>query len=109
MGTMVSNAEAIDGIAGMSNGTTSNLKPFLPFGTRAIFQAASVLYFAYIGFDAVATMAEETKNPSRDIPIGLVGSMTIVTALYCLMALTLSMLQPYTQIDPKAGFSVAFE
>ncbi|KAH7291872.1 hypothetical protein KP509_29G039300 [Ceratopteris richardii] len=95
-------------IAGFVHAEPSNLIPFLPFGVRGIFKAASVLFFAYIGFDAVATMAEETKNPGRDIPIGLLGSMVITTTLYCLMALTLSMLQPYTLIDPNAAFALAF-
>ncbi|KAJ6298287.1 hypothetical protein OIU76_019436 [Salix suchowensis] len=56
----------------------------------------------------VATMAEETKNPSRDIPIGLVGSMSIITVVYCLMALALTGMVKYTEIDPNAAFSVAF-
>lgn len=54
-------------------------------------------------------MAEETKNPSRDIPIGLIGSMSIITVIYCLMALSLTMMQSYTEIDPDAAYSVAFE
>jgi APA family basic amino acid/polyamine antiporter len=56
----------------------------------------------------VATMAEETKNPSRDIPIGLVGSMSIITVIYCLMAMALTGMVKYTEIDPNAAFSVAF-
>lgn len=95
-------------IAGLVQAQPSNLKPFLPFGVRGIFKAASVLFFAYLGFDAVATLAEETKDPGRDIPIGLLGSMIITTILYCLMALTLSMMQKYTDIDPNAAFSLAF-
>ncbi|MCO5561953.1 hypothetical protein L7F22_015579 [Adiantum nelumboides] len=96
-------------IAGLVHAEPSNLTPFLPFGVRGIFKAASVLFFAYLGFDAVATMAEETKNPGKDIPIGLLGSMIITTVLYCLMALTLSMMQPFTEIDPNAPFSLAFK
>ena len=95
-------------VAGLSKAEPSNLTPFLPFGVRGVFKAASVLFFAYIGFDAVATMAEETKNPGRDIPIGLLGSMFITTVLYSLMALTLSMMQKYTDIDPDAPFTLAF-
>ncbi|KAI5065269.1 hypothetical protein GOP47_0019964 [Adiantum capillus-veneris] len=96
-------------IAGLVHAEPANLTPFLPFGVRGIFKAASVLFFAYLGFDAVATMAEETKNPGKDIPIGLLGSMIITTVLYCLMALTLSMMQPRTAIDPNAPFSLAFK
>ncbi|KAL9147553.1 hypothetical protein ABFS82_13G180000 [Erythranthe guttata] len=54
-------------------------------------------------------MAEETKNPGRDIPIGLVGSMVLTTAIYCLMAIALTMMQPYTTIDVNAPFSMAFK
>ncbi|KAI9197792.1 hypothetical protein LWI28_004613 [Acer negundo] len=96
-------------IAGFAHADTSNMKPFLPFGTPGIFKAAAVVYFAYGGFDNIATMAEETKNPSRDIPIGLLGSMSITTVIYCLMALSLTMMQKYTDIDPDAAYSVAFQ
>ncbi|XP_061366314.1 cationic amino acid transporter 5 [Gastrolobium bilobum] len=96
-------------IAGFAHANTSNLTPFLPHGAQGVFQAAAILYFAYGGFDSIATMAEETKKPSRDIPIGLIGSMSIITVIYCLMALSLSMMQKYTDIDTDAAFSVAFE
>ncbi|KAJ6347163.1 hypothetical protein OIU76_003789 [Salix suchowensis] len=96
-------------IAGFAHANPSNLKPFLPFGAKGVFQAAAIVYFAYGGFDNIATMAEETKNPSRDIPIGLLGSMSIITVIYCLMALTLSMMQKYTEIDTGAAYSVAFQ
>ncbi|KAK1410899.1 hypothetical protein QVD17_37441 [Tagetes erecta] len=96
-------------IAGFSNADVSNMKPFMPFGVEGVFRAAAIVYFAYGGFDAIATMAEETKNPSRDIPLGLLGSMSIITVIYCLMALSLTMMQKYTDIDPNAPYSVAFE
>ncbi|KAI3794718.1 hypothetical protein L1987_37353 [Smallanthus sonchifolius] len=96
-------------IAGFSNADVSNMKPFTPFGVEGVFRAAAIVYFAYGGFDAIATMAEETKNPSRDIPIGLLGSMSIITVIYCLMALSLTMMQKYTDINPNAAYSVAFE
>lgn len=66
-------------IAGFSHGKASNLTPFLPFGAKGIFQAAAIVYFAYGGFDTIATMAEETRNPSRDIPLGLLGSMSCIS------------------------------
>ncbi|VFQ85457.1 unnamed protein product [Cuscuta campestris] len=84
-------------------------RPFMPFGPRGVFKAAAVLYFAYVGFDAVSTMAEETKNPAKDIPIGLVGSMVITTTIYCLLAVTLCMMQKYDTIDANAPFSIAFK
>lgn len=96
-------------IAGLCKADTSNYTPFAPNGVRGIFKSSAVLFFAYIGFDAVSTMAEETKNPGRDIPIGLVGSMSITTLAYCLLAVTLCLMQKYTDIDKDAPFSVAFE
>ncbi|KAG1368408.1 cationic amino acid transporter 1-like [Cocos nucifera] len=96
-------------IAGLTKADSKNLKPFTPYGVRGIFKASAVLFFAYVGFDAVSTMAEETKNPARDIPIGLVGSMSITTLAYCTLALTLCLMQPYKSIDVNAAFSVAFK
>ncbi|CAL5346404.1 unnamed protein product [Camellia sinensis] len=96
-------------IAGLIKAETKNYVDFAPFGPRGVFQASAVLFFAYVGFDAVSTMAEETKNPARDIPIGLVGSMVITTTVYCLLAVTLCLMQPYASIDPDAPFSVAFQ
>ncbi|KAI4390171.1 hypothetical protein MLD38_002310 [Melastoma candidum] len=95
-------------VVGFSHANPSNLIPFFPNGSGGVFTAAAVVYWSYTGFDMVATMAEETKNPSRDIPIGLTGSMTVITAIYCLMALALTMMQKYTEIDRNAAYSVAF-
>jgi APA family basic amino acid/polyamine antiporter len=95
-------------IAGLTKAKTANYENFTPFGLHGMVDASAVLFFAYVGFDAVATMAEETKNPGRDIPIGLVGSMTITTILYCLLAVTLCLMQNYKDIDVHAPFSVAF-
>ncbi|KAF8028294.1 hypothetical protein BT93_E1026 [Corymbia citriodora subsp. variegata] len=96
-------------VAGLTKAKASNYTPFAPHEARGIFTASAVLFFAYVGFDAVSTMAEETKNPARDIPIGLVGSMVVTTIAYCLMVITLCLMQPYTQIDKDAPFSVAFQ
>ncbi|XXG61611.1 hypothetical protein AAC387_Pa05g0180 [Persea americana] len=96
-------------IAGFMHANTDNLTPFLPYGAEGVFRAAAIVYFAYGGFDNIATMAEETRNPSRDIPLGLLGSMSIITVIYCLMALSLSMMQSYTQIDVNAAYSIAFQ
>ncbi|CAK8578713.1 unnamed protein product [Lathyrus sativus] len=95
-------------IAGLSKAKIENYSTFTPFGFHGMVSASAVLFFAYVGFDAVATMAEETKNPARDIPIGLVGSMTITTLLYCLLATTLCLMQNYKDVDTNAPFSVAF-
>lgn len=96
-------------IVGFVHSDWANLTPFFPEGAEGVFQAAAVVYWSYTGFDMVATMAEETKNPSRDIPIGLVGSMSVITVLYCLMALALTMMVKYTEIDVNAAYSVAFD
>ncbi|KAK7270861.1 hypothetical protein RJT34_26347 [Clitoria ternatea] len=95
-------------VIGFVHGKSSNLTPFLPYGVGGVFNAAAVVYWSYTGFDMVATMAEETKNPSRDIPIGLVGSMVLITVIYCLMSLSLVTMVKYSEIDVDAAFSVAF-
>ncbi|HEY6916258.1 MAG TPA: amino acid permease, partial [Allosphingosinicella sp.] len=63
-----------------------NFEPFLPLGTAGVFGAAASIFFAYVGFDAVSTAAEETKNPQRNVPIGLIGSLVICTIFYMLVA-----------------------
>ncbi|CAA7404425.1 unnamed protein product [Spirodela intermedia] len=82
---------------------------FLPYGIGGVFNGAAMVYLSYIGYDAVATMAEEVETPTRDIPIGVSGSVAIVTLLYCLVASSLSMLVPYDAIDEESPFSAAFE
>ncbi|XP_057971348.1 cationic amino acid transporter 1 [Malania oleifera] len=96
-------------VAGFTKADLKNYTPFAPFGARGIFQASAVLFFAYVGFDAVATMAEETKNPARDIPIGLVGSMALTTLIYCVLAVTLCLMQSYKYVNVDAPYSVAFQ
>ncbi|KAL4342608.1 hypothetical protein GQ457_08G006500 [Hibiscus cannabinus] len=96
-------------VFGFIHAKTSNLEPFFPYGVKGVFEAAAVVYWSYTGFDMVANMAEETKKPTRDIPIGLVGSMSGITVVYCLMALALTMMVKYTEIDINAAYSVAFE
>ncbi|XWS10232.1 hypothetical protein CRYUN_Cryun39dG0057700 [Craigia yunnanensis] len=95
-------------IFGFIHAKTSNLKPFFPYGVEGVFRAAAVVYWSYTGFDLVANMAEETKKPSRDIPIALIGSMSGITVV-CLMALALTMMVKYSEIDVNAAYSVAFE
>src|SRR5579859_192995 len=65
---------------------TANFQPFLPTGSFGVFGAAASIFFAYVGFDAVSTAAEETKNPQRNVPIGLIGSLLICTLFYLLVA-----------------------
>ncbi|KAK2634279.1 hypothetical protein Ddye_029071 [Dipteronia dyeriana] len=82
---------------------------FFPNGASGVFNGAAMVYLSYIGYDAVSTMAEEVRNPVKDIPIGVSGSVIIVTILYCLMAASMSMLIPYDMIETEAPFSAAFK
>jgi len=85
----------------------SNWHPFFPGGVRGVWTGASLIFFAYIGFDAVSTAAEECKNPGRDMPRGILGSLMICTILYVAAALVLSGMIPYTKLrgvaDPLAA------
>jgi len=85
-----------------------NWDPFLPFGMPGVFQGAAYIFFAYIGFDSVSTHAEEAKNPQRDVPIGIIVSLTLCTLLYVLVALVLTGMVPYDQIDVDAPVARAF-
>jgi APA family basic amino acid/polyamine antiporter len=78
------------------------------FGVLGVFTAAAVVFFAYIGFDIVATAAEETRNPRRDLPIGIIGSLAICTALYVAVSLVVVGMQPYSRLDVDAPLAEAF-
>jgi APA family basic amino acid/polyamine antiporter len=87
-----------------------NWTPFAPFGFEGIITGAATVFFAYIGFDAVATAAEEVKRPQRDVPIGIIASLTVCTMLYIIVALILTGMVPYSQLnvsDPVA-FALQF-
>jgi len=86
-----------------------NWIPFTPYGINGIFNGASVVFFAYIGFDCVANCSEECKNPHRDLPLGIVGSLVIVTALYCSVALVVTGMESYLEIDTGAPLAKAFD
>ncbi|XP_057978861.1 cationic amino acid transporter 6, chloroplastic [Malania oleifera] len=81
---------------------------FAPFGVSGVFNGAAMVYMSYIGYDAVSTMAEEVRNPVKDIPVGVTGSVMLVTVLYCLMAASMCKLLPYDLINMQAPFSAAF-
>ncbi|KAK4337723.1 hypothetical protein RND71_042210 [Anisodus tanguticus] len=89
-------------------GDQNHASGFFPFGASGVFNGAAMVYLSYIGYDAVSTMAEEVRNPVKDIPVGVSGSVILVAVLYCLMAASMSMLLPYDMIDPDAPFSGAF-
>ncbi|KAK8957433.1 hypothetical protein KSP39_PZI001585 [Platanthera zijinensis] len=82
---------------------------FSPYGIGGVFNGAAAVYLSYIGYDAVSTMAEEVSNPARDIPMGVSGSVAVVTLLYCLMAASMAMLVPYDAIEVESPFSAAFK
>ena len=79
------------------------------FGVLGVISAASVVFFAYIGFDVVATTAEEARNPQRDLPKGILGSLAICTLLYVAVALVITGMVPYDKIDPSAALATAFK
>ncbi|KAJ9048245.1 hypothetical protein DSO57_1036990 [Entomophthora muscae] len=94
----------------------SNWEPFFPpaqtdyyghFGTMGIFKGASVLFFCYVGFDAVATTALEAKNPKRDLPIGIISSLTISTLLYIAVALVMCGIASYTELNVAQPITIA--
>ena len=77
------------------------------YGVAGVVAGAAVVFFAFIGFDIVATTAEEAKNPQRDVPIGILGSLVIVTVLYAAVSLVVTGIQPYTEIDPNDAAPLA--
>jgi APA family basic amino acid/polyamine antiporter len=81
------------------------------YGVAGGIAGASIVFFAFIGFDIVATTAEETRNPQRDIPRGILGSLAIVTVLYIVVSLVVTGMQSYTEIDPSdaAPLATAFD
>jgi APA family basic amino acid/polyamine antiporter len=84
---------------------TSNYVPFAPNGWRGIHQGAAIVFFAYIGFDAISTAAEETKNPQRNLPIGILGGLAICTVIYVIVGAVATGMVPYTDLkaaDPLA-------
>lgn len=94
-----------------------NWVPFIPegtgnfgeFGVTGILRAASVIFFAYIGFDAVSTAAQEAKNPQKDMPFGILGSLFICTIVYILVALVMTGIAHYTELNTSAPIAVAID
>ena len=93
----------------------ANLTPFIPpntgtwgqFGWSGVFRATGVIFFAYIGFDAVSVAAQEARNPRRDMPIGILGSLILCTVLYILMSLVMTGLAPYMSLNDAHPVFVA--
>jgi len=100
---------------GFSYIDTNNWVPFIPentgvngqFGISGIMRGAAVIFFAYIGFDAVSTAAQEAVNPQRDMPKGMLGSLAVCTVLYILVGLVMTGIVPYKQLNDPAPIAIA--
>lgn len=103
---------------GLSYIDTSNWKPFIPpnptgefgnFGFSGVLRGAAVIFFAYIGFDAVSTAAQEAKNPQRDMPVGILGSLLVCTVLYVLVSGVLTGIVSYKELNVPAPLALAID
>ena len=102
---------------GLGHLNTANWKPFIPantgdwgtFGPSGILRGAGLVFFAYIGFDAVSTAAQEARNPQKDMPIGILGSLAICTFLYVVVSAVLTGMVPYTELNVAAPMALAME
>jgi APA family basic amino acid/polyamine antiporter len=91
--------------AGLTAINPVNYTPFAPNGFTGIHQGAAIVFFAYIGFDAISTAAEETRNPQRNLPIGILGGLAICTLIYVVVGIVITGIVPYTELavaDPLA-------
>jgi APA family basic amino acid/polyamine antiporter len=86
----------------------ANWNPFAPYGWSGVMRGGAVVFFAYIGFDAVTTAAEESRRPERDMPIGILGSLAICTLLYLAVSAVLTGMVPLSEIDKTAPLAAAF-
>ena len=102
---------------GFQHVNAANWTPFIPpnlgefgqFGWTGVFRASGVIFFAYIGFDAVSTAAQEARNPQKDLPIGILGSLAICTILYILMSLVMTGMAKYTELGVPHPVFVAIQ
>ena len=96
---------------------TPNWQPFIPentgkdgeFGWSGIIRGASIVFFAYIGFEAVSTAGQEAKNPAKDMPFGIIGSLIACTVIYILVSIVLTMIVPYTSLNVPDPVAVAVD
>ena len=87
--------------AGLTKIDPANYTPFAPNGFAGIHHGAAIVFFAYIGFDAISTAAEETKNPQRNLPIGILGGLAICTVIYIIVGAVLTGMVNYKELDPS--------
>eukprot|EP01108_Squamamoeba_japonica_P009070 TRINITY_DN8319_c0_g1_i1.p1 TRINITY_DN8319_c0_g1~~TRINITY_DN8319_c0_g1_i1.p1 ORF type:complete len:388 (-),score=79.95 TRINITY_DN8319_c0_g1_i1:24-1187(-) len=87
---------------------TANYSDFAPFGVGGVMKGAGIVFFSFIGFDSVSTLAGEVKNPGRNLPIGIVGTLAIATVLYCAVAIVMTGMVRYDLTDKDAPLATAF-
>jgi APA family basic amino acid/polyamine antiporter len=102
-------AIAIFSIGAMRAINTANYHPFAPHGLGGIVSGASIVFFTYIGFDAVSTAAEECKRPQRDLPFGIIATLIICTILYGSVSLVLTGIADWKTLDPNSAVAVALK
>ncbi|MGG2067517.1 MULTISPECIES: amino acid permease [unclassified Bacillus (in: firmicutes)] len=95
--------------AGFKYVKPENWTPFMPFGFNGVMVGAATVFFAFIGFDAVSTAAEEVKRPQRDLPIGIIASLLICTVLYIAVSLVLTGIVPFGQLDRSDPVAFALQ
>jgi APA family basic amino acid/polyamine antiporter len=96
-------------VVGLWHIKPENYHPFVPNGFRGIHQGAAIVFFAYIGFDAISTAAEETKNPQRNMPIGILGGLAICTVIYVIVGAVLTGMVKYDQLAVADPLSKALQ
>ena len=96
-------------LVGMFYVEPQNWTPLVPMGAFSLIQGASLVFFAYLGFDVVAITAEEAQRPQRDVPVGIIGSLIICTAIYIIVTLVLVGMAPYREITAEAPFAAVFQ
>lgn len=87
----------------------ANWDPFMPFGMKGVITGASFAFFAYLGFDLIANASEECKNPKRDLPIGILGSLVVVTILYIVVTAIMTGVLPYSQLNTGAPITTVLD
>lgn len=90
-------------VLGVFHVKPANWTPFMPFGWHGVYQGAAIAFFAYIGFDAVSTAAEEVKNPQKDLPRGIIASLIICTVLYIIVSAILTGMVPYANFKETSA------
>ena len=93
--------------AGATHVRTENWTPFMPYGMSGVYAGAALMFYAFIGFDAVASSAEEVRNPQRSLPLGILGSLLICTVLYVLVTLVMTGIVPYRDFAENTDHPVS--